>query len=71
MNCQWEGCGNEGVVKVFRTITEQEQIDNTRGFGIILSIPKYHHKTVCDECLIVAKEKYPLTQKDIDADPDL
>jgi hypothetical protein len=71
MKCQWQECSNEGTNLVFRTVTGQEQADNTRGLGVILSIPKYHHKNVCDQCLDVAKETYPLTQKDIDADPDL
>jgi hypothetical protein len=71
MNCQWQDCSNEGTNIVFRTVTGQEQADRITGHGIIFSIPKYHQRTVCDKCLDVAKESYPLTQKDIDADPDL
>ncbi len=71
MNCQWQECPNEGTNVVFRAVSGQELVDNTRYEGIICSIPKYHHKTVCDECLDIAKETYPLTHRDIDADPDL
>jgi hypothetical protein len=71
MKCQWQECSNEGTNPVFRAVTEQERIDHTHGEGYILSIPKYHHKEVCGQCLDVAKETYPLTQQDIDADPDL
>jgi hypothetical protein len=71
MKCQWQDCSNEGTNAVFRAATEQERIDNAHGEGVILSIPKYYHKNVCDECLSVARKTYPLTQKDIDADPDL
>lgn len=71
MNCQWQECSNEGTNPVFRVVTGQEQEENTRAEGFIVSIPKYFHKTVCDQCLDTARESYPLTQKDIDADPDL
>lgn len=47
MKCQLEGCTNEGVTNVFRTVSGQEQIENTRGSGVNLNISKYHHAVVC------------------------
>lgn len=72
MNCQWQSsCSNEGTSRVYRALSQEESDSLAHGEGIIWSIPKYHHKLVCDDCLDAAKQTYSVSQEQIDADPDL
>ena len=72
MNCQWRSdCSNEGTNQVYRRLSQEESQRLTHGEGIILSIPLYHHKNVCDDCVDTAKRTYSVTQAEIDADDRL
>jgi hypothetical protein len=72
MKCQWRSdCPNEGTNKLYRALSEEESESLMHGEGIILSIPRYHNKLVCDDCVETARQTYSVSQAEIDADPRL
>lgn len=72
MNCQWRSdCSNEGTNHVYRRLSAEESQQLTHGEGIILSIPLYHQKSVCDDCADTARQTYSVTQTEIDGDDRL
>jgi hypothetical protein len=72
MKCQWQSdCSNEGTNEVYRALSEEESQSLEHGEGIIWSIPLYHQKTVCNDCVHTARQTYSASQAEIDADSRL